>query len=161
MKVKAEATPVTKGIENCLQRVDFKDTFSTTNHVDSIEDVALLIFQKAPAWIDRLMKMRNAAVKLIGLKTEAPADYKPSIEVGGYIGFFKIIDIYDNEIIMGVDDKHLNFRVSVYDSKETEFNIKISTLVEYNNRFGKVYMFFVKPFHRVVVKVMVKQAYRK
>ena len=159
MLVKEEPTPHTEGIKNCLKKIDFKDTFSTTNHSNNITEIALLVFNKMPGWIKRLMDFRNFLVKFIGLKTEMPEDYKPAVEVGGYIGFFKIYTIYENEIIMGADDKHLNFRASIYDSKEATFNIKVSTLVQYNKPMGKVYMFFVKPFHRLVMKSMVKQAF--
>ena len=62
--------------------------------------------------------------------------------------------------MLGANDKHLNFRVSVYNSNETLFNIKVTTLVEYNNRFGKIYMTIIKPFHHIIVKAMVKQAYK-
>ena len=158
MTVKEQPTPHTKGIKNCLKKVDFKDTFSTTNHTNSLEEVARLVFDKMPPWIERLMNLRNYLVKFMGLKTQIPEDYHPRYEVGGYIGFFKIYAIYADEIIMGADDKHLNFRASIYDSQEKAFNIKVSTLVEYNRMMGRIYMFFVKPFHRLVVKRMVRQA---
>ena len=160
MIVKEEPTPHTKGIETCLSHIDFKDTFSTSNHINSVGEVAYLVFGKAPVWVEKLMNLRNFIVKFMGLKTTKPEDYNTKFEVGGYIGFFKIYEMSDSEMIMGADDKHLNFRVSIYDSGEKEFNIKVTTLVQYNNKFGRFYMSFVKPFHRMVVKRMVKQAYK-
>lgn len=161
MKVKVEPTPKTEGIKNALPKIDFTDTFSTTNHQDSLGEVSKLVFGTFPKWVAFLMNIRNAIVKLFGLKTTVPEDFNSNFKVGGYIGFFKIYSIEKNEIMLGADDKHLNFRVSVYNSEETNFNIKITTLVQYNNRFGKIYMAIVKPFHHIAVKMMVKQAYKK
>ena len=161
MKVKVESTPKTAGIKNALPTIDFTDTFSTTNHQNDLAEISNLVFGKAPKWIEFLLKLRNSIVKVFGLKTERPDDFQTNFKVGGYIGFFKIYSIEENEIILGADDKHLNFRVSIYNSNESEFNIKVTTPVEYNNSFGRWYMTIVKPFHHVVVKVMVKQAYKR
>ncbi len=159
-KVKLDTRPQTDGIKNALPKVDFADTFATTNHQESLEVISNTVFGKIPKWISFLMKIRNGIVKIFGLKTEVSADINRKFEVGAYISFFQILSIQQNELILGEDDKHLNFRVSVYNSKEKEFNIKITTLVQYNNWFGKVYMTIVKPFHHIVVKTMVKQAYK-
>lgn len=158
MKVKVESIPESEGIKNALPTIDFTDTFSTTNHEDDLATISNLVFGTVPKWIEFLLKLRNSIVKVFGLKVEKPTDFHTNFKVGGYVGFFKIYSIRENEIILGADDKHLNFRVSIYNSNEREFNIKVTTLVEYNNNFGRWYMAIVKPFHHIVVKVMVKQA---
>lgn len=160
MKVKEEKVPNTNAINTALNTVDFKDTFSTTNHVDDLKTISHLIFGTFPKWVGALMKLRNTLVKPLGLKVDMPEDYNIDFSVGSYNGFFKIFDILDNEVVLGADDKHLKFRVSIYNSTEMQFNIKVTTLVEYNNIFGKIYMAVVAPFHRVVVKSMVKRAYK-
>jgi len=160
MKVKVESTPKTEGIRYALPQVNFTDTFSTTNHLDSLKTVSKLVFGTMPKWVEFLMKLRNNIVKVFGLKTEKPEDFHSEFKVGGYVGFFQIFSIQHNEIILGADDKHLNFRVSLYNSNENQFNIKVTTLVEYNNRFGEIYMFIVRPFHHLIVKRMVKQAFK-
>lgn len=160
MKVKVETTPKTEGIKTALPKIDFTDTFSTTNHEDNLGRIASLVFATMPKWVQVLMKTRNTIVRIFGLKTEKPADFHADFKVGGYIGFFQIFSIESKEIMLGADDKHLNFRVSIYNSDEEQFNIKMSTLVQYNNLFGRVYMTIIKPFHHIVVKIMVKQAYK-
>jgi hypothetical protein len=160
MIVKTEHSPNTLGIQKALTKIDFTDTFSTTNHKDSIEAVARLIFGTMPKWVAFLMRLRNALVKAIGLKTEMDKTYDSEYKAGNSIGFIKIFSVEENEILLGADDKHLNFRVSVYNSEEPTHNIKVTTLVKYNNRFGKIYMALIKPFHVLIVKRMVKQAYK-
>lgn len=143
-----------------LNRIDFEDTFSTTNHADNLEDVTKLVFAHMPKWVIVLLNVRNQLVKLIGLKSDKPVDYNEDFKVGGYMGFFKIMSLTDNEVMLGANEDHLNFRALVKRQTSNSFNIQVTTLVEYNNAKGKMYMSIVKPFHRLVVRNMVKQAYK-
>lgn len=161
MKVIEEAFTSSEKALNSLTKIDFSDTFSTTNHVNSITEIASLLFGQSPKWIRTLFGIRNFLVRIIGLKNEKPHDYCPGLTVGHYIGFFKIFAIEDTEIILGADDSHLNFRAVIQNTHDPSYNIKVTTLVGYNNRKGRIYMWFIKPFHRIVVKNMVRQAYRE
>lgn len=151
--------PRTEGITRVMPQPDFSDTFSTTNHTDDQEKLVRKIFGFPDGWIRLLMNLRTRIVRVFGLKTEKPADYNEEYRVGGYVGFFKIFSIEPNEVILGADDEHLDFRVSIYDSRENQYNIKVTTLVKFNNRFGKIYMALIAPFHRMVVKSMVNKAF--
>lgn len=159
MKVISLAVPDTLLIQNALPKIDFSDCFATTNHKDNLETISKMVFDNTPKWITALLKFRNNLVKPLGLKYEKPADYNTEFKIGGYVGFFKIYTLQENEVILGADDKHLNFRVSILIDQSAIHNIKVTTLVEYNNKMGKWYMAIVAPFHRIVVKYMVKQAY--
>lgn len=141
-----------------LKKIDFTDTFSTTNHVNSIEELALIIFGTSPKWVEGLFKLRNFLVRFVGLRTATPEKVNRKLEVGGHINFFEIYAISENEIIMGANDSHLNFRAIISNYKTKEFNVKVTTLVEYNNKLGRIYMWIISPFHQLVVKRMVKQA---
>jgi hypothetical protein len=156
-----EVIELRESSQNILSKVDFSDTFSTTNHVNSIEEIAFMIFNTSPKWVEWLFKIRNFLVRFVGLKTAVPETVNEKLEVGGHINFFQIYRIEDDEIIMGANDKHLNFRAVITNYQTEEFNIKVTTLVEYNNRLGRVYMSVIKPFHELVVKRMVKQAFKK
>ena len=147
--------------QNLLPKVDFSDTFSTTNHVNSIEEIAFMIFDTSPKWVEWLFKIRNFLAQFVGLKTAIPEPVSTELAVGGHVNFFEIYRIEDGEIIMGANDKHLNFRAVITNYKTEKFNIKVTTLVEYNDRLGRVYMSIIKPFHELVVKRMVKQAFKK
>ena len=159
--VKEETTLQTFINGNFLSRVDFNDTFSVTNHGDNLYEISNLIFNHPPKWISMLFCVRNMLVKLVGLKTEMPENYHTQFTVGGYIGFFKIFSISDNRLVLGTDDTHLNFRAVILKTDELTHNVKVITLVQYQNSFGKFYMNVIKPFHRVVVKRMVKNAFRE
>lgn len=61
------------------------------------------------------------------------------------LGLFKVFDKTDDEIVLGEDDKHLNFRVSLFIDKQsenkTDKNLIISTTVKFNNWFDD-FIFF-------------------
>lgn len=138
-----------------LTRIDFLDTYSTTNHLNTLEEIVALIFNTMPKWIQVLLKLRNRLVRVVGLKSVETTSKKESSK-----DVFKIIELEKENIVLGVDDSHLNFRVVVQKTNADFYNIKVSTLVEYHHFLGRVYMWFVKPFHKLVVKQMVKQAFR-
>ena len=142
-----------------FEKIDFADTYTTTNHENSIEEIAYMAFGTSPKWVQKLMAFRNSIASLFGLKTELPEDAKSEFKVGGYIAFFKIFEIHENEVVLGADDDHLNFRVILSKTSEETENVKCTTLVEYNNKMGKYYMNIIKPGHKYICNLMVKQAY--
>lgn len=143
-----------------LSSIDFEDCFATINRIDDLEKVVDLIFRKTPNWVSFLMKFRNFLVRFIGLKTENPTSVNTNFEVGSYIGFFQIMSIKPNEIVLGANDSHLNFRALIVQDSTLKYNINVTTLVEFNNRKGRLYFKVIGPFHKLVVRRMVKQAYK-
>ncbi|UUC45104.1 DUF2867 domain-containing protein [Flavobacterium cerinum] len=160
MKVIEEHVDLSEKALKSLVKIDFSDTFSTTNHQDSIAEITRKIFGQSPVWIRTLFTIRNFLVRLIGLKNEKPSDYNVGLAVGQYIGFFKVFSVDKTEILLGADDTHLNFRALIQNTSTANYNIKVTTLVAYNNQKGRYYMRFILPFHRIVVKSMVRQAYQ-
>jgi hypothetical protein len=80
-------------------------------------------------------------------------------EIGQRVGRFLIRSIEPNELIVGENDKHLDFRISIYRSSlnggET---VTISTAVEIHNTLGHIYMLVVEPFHRYIARTMMQRA---
>ena len=159
-KVIEDHAPLADEVKNLLPKIDFSDTFSTTNHIDTIQNITNLIFNSPPKWVVALFKFRNSIVMLFGLKTGKPDDHTDVFAEGGYVSFFKIYSVKEKEIVLGANDSHLNFRAIVKNDGSEQFNIKVITLVEYNNLFGKIYMTLIKPFHRLIVKRLVRKSYR-
>ncbi|MDW7691543.1 DUF2867 domain-containing protein [Flammeovirgaceae bacterium SG7u.111] len=160
-KVKEEVPYIPEKAKELFPKVDFADTFSTTNHSNTMEEIANLVFNTSPKWVEALFALRNRIVKVFGLKTSLPDDYTGEFRVGGYVKFFKIYSISEQEVIMGADDSHLNFRAIIANTSASSSNIKVTTLVRFNNAMGRIYMGIIKPFHRLVVMQMVKNAYSK
>jgi Protein of unknown function (DUF2867) len=129
-------------------------------------DIGKAFFSSGPKWGDKLFNLRNKIVSVFGLKTAGNVvDRHQQLnnfkcEPGEQFGLFKVFHKTENEVIIGEDDKHLNFRVSLFlDNSKTDNSKKdvtISTTVEFNNWFGRLYFLPVRPFHRVLVPAMLK-----
>jgi len=102
-----------------------------------------------PSWTDLLMVVRDKLVGVFGLKTDKKNEHHIAqrYEVGERAVMFSVIARNENEIVMGENDKHLNFRTSVLKANGRVYSM---TAIKYNNFFGRFYFFFVKPFHTLI-----------
>jgi Protein of unknown function (DUF2867) len=79
--------------------------------------------------------------------------------VGETIGVWPLFALTEAELVAGRDNKHLDFRLSVL--KETEGSVPsavISTVCVVHNLFGRVYLFFVVPFHKWGIRWLISNA---
>jgi len=159
-KVREEKVFLTDLSKRLFKQIDFADTFANTNREYTLEQISKQIFDKSPKWVNGLFKLRNSLVRGLGLKTSLPKDYNTRFEVGGYIKFFKIVHLHEDEIVLGVNDSHLDFRAVINKTDEPEFNVKVTTLVKFNNKMGRIYMCLIAPFHRMVIKRMIGKAWQ-
>ena len=143
-----------------ISDVDYSDAYKMTLSDTSLsaEEIYINIFSYIPSWVVQLMVVRNKIVSLFGLKMGDSVSHKKVLIVGEKAGMFLIYRIEEEEIIAGEDNIHLDFRLSVLKKNE---EVTISTHVHYNNLFGKIYMSIITPFHKMVVKVMMKNALKK
>ncbi|MDR1069409.1 MAG: DUF2867 domain-containing protein [Gracilibacteraceae bacterium] len=147
--MKRDEAPENSAVFSGFGRVDYIDSYQITKSTDeSIEKISAQIF-KLPAWVNFLMKIRDALVRPFGLKGK-----EDESEAGGE--FFTKIEQTENELVMGENDRHLNFRVSVLADRAASL-VYVTTVVRYNNKMGKVYFFFVKPFHKIIVRSVMKR----
>ncbi len=75
------------------------------------------------------------------------------------IGFFPVISRSAEKLVLGVDDRHLDFRlvVEVSELGEGVQEVVASTVVKTHNPFGRTYLEIIKPFHRMIVPAMLAQ----
>ena len=159
-----------KSMLNCNSKIyDYVDSFQgiVVDREDKLKSVDLgrAFFSSAPKWVDKLFGLRNKIVGMFGLKTSGSLDRQQILdnlkcEQGDQVGLFRVFDKSDNEIILGEDDKHLNFRVSLFLDELKDDKLKkqitISTTVLFNNWFGRFYFLLVRPFHKLIVPAMLK-----
>lgn len=149
------AVPAACHVSEGFKRVDFADAYQVALSQPQLtaEQATLAIFAHSPAWVGALMKLRGVFARAVGLKhSDMQSGAQPR-------GIFNVRARHDNEIVIGDDDSHLNFRISVLRAGEADAaTVTVSTAVEINNTVGRVYMFIVKPFHRVIARSMVQRA---
>ncbi len=131
-------------------------------------ELARFVFGNEATWVRVLLRVRDRIVSFVGLKTSRELREKgPHRE--SRIGIFKVYAKSSNEVLMGEDDRHLDFRVSVLrqiegggaaQSGASEASLTVSTVVSCHNRLGRIYILCIAPFHRLVVRSYLQRAAR-
>ena len=123
------------------------------NTLDARE-AAKRMFARAPRWIDALLKLRNLIVAPLGLKTSGAGEAESS----GMIGIFPVVTETSERLVAGFNDSHLDFRVIVdVATVGAGQQVTATTLVRTHNRLGRIYLATIMPFHRLVVRAMLRQ----
>jgi hypothetical protein len=156
--------PSTSLAVRSLPHNDFADAFKCqlpANQPQNIDSVTRAIFLTMPQWITKLLELRNTIVRPLGLKTSIdaiPSNGQDELKPGTAVGVFEVLDRgLDEEIMLGEDDKHLNYRVSVrLECEEEKCWVIVSTVVKFNNWLGRAYFVPVRPVHKIIVPAMMK-----
>ncbi len=151
--------------KNSFHYVDSYSAPLETTHAIHPADAAKAFFSTGPKWIDKLFAFRNTVASFFGLKTPKKNKREEMLrnftcQPGEKVGLFQIFSRTDSEVILGEDDKHLNFRVSLFlhsvDNDSSKKNLTISTTVTFHNFLGRFYFLPVRPFHKLIVPAMLK-----
>lgn len=101
------------------------------------------------------MAMRNRIVAPLGLKHPSPAPAGSADR----IGIFPILTQAPDRIVLGLDDKHLDFRLVVEVAEvEGRSSVTATTIVKTHNLLGRTYLVAIMPFHRIIARTMVGKA---
>jgi hypothetical protein len=139
-----------------LPGAQFSDAYSVAT--DSAElnarQAAERMLGHGPRWIEMLLALRNFLVAPFGLKTSAPNETGAS----DIIGIFPIVSQTPDRLVAGFNDKHLDFRVVVdIAASERGQRVTATTLVLTHNLLGRTYLAIILPFHRLVVRALLRQ----
>lgn len=141
-----------------LPGATFGDCFSLTRQGHDLDafETSQRVFGRTPGWIRGLLATRNVIARPFGLKAGSPSTQRE----GKQIGIFPVISRTPDRVVMGMDDKHLDFRVSVdITRRETgEQDVSVATAVKTHNWLGRTYLATIMPFHRIIVPAMLAQA---
>jgi hypothetical protein len=148
--------------QSILPGAQFGDAFQIIvegQNLSAIEAAKRAVYG-APSWINRLLQLRTILVKPLGLKPgENPAEDKAGPD---NIGIFPVLVEEPQHVMLGMNDKHLDFRllVDVVNEGGGRQIITASTVVKTHNALGRAYLAFVKPFHKVIVPAMMARVSR-
>ena len=156
--VQLVATPLEAELSCGLAPIDFADCYQgrTTRQGITALQVAHAMFTQPPGWVNALMAARNAIVRRFGLKTPGHASAS-----GPSVGIFPLISEEPGQVVLGLDDKHLDFRIWVsVRGSASGTDVWMSTLVRFNGVSGRFYLFLIMPFHRLLSRHMLGRAIR-
>ncbi|MER8187676.1 DUF2867 domain-containing protein [Kitasatospora sp. NPDC094015] len=145
---RAVPIPADSLLHAALPRIDHRDAFAVRlppgAGTDPVEWTRRL-FTRPPGWTRRLMRLRDALVRPFGLGTRDRSSLTP----------FPQLATTDHEVVFGRDDRHLDFRSSVHLADGV---LTLGTVVRYRNLLGRAYFLPVRPFHRRVVRALLRRA---
>ena len=163
--IQAIEVPKDCSLYHTLDRASFYDAYelqqSQTTPASALA-IWLAQVRNTPRWVELLMRLRNRIVGWFGLKNlgdlsgisldKKESDYR----VGDRLGIFTIERIEYDELIVGDSDKHLDVKLS-FMVKDAGQRLIITTVVHEHNWLGAVYMFFVRPMHRLIAPAVLRR----
>ncbi len=142
--------PVDPAFIASLRGCDFADAFSVVVPHTGLDarPLAAGAFNDPPGWAAALMKARNTIMGRLGYKAPDPA------RTG-----FPILHSSPEDVVMGLDDGHLDFRALLRVSAITASSsrITLTTAVATHNWRGRVYLAAIMPFHKLIVRNMLQR----
>jgi hypothetical protein len=146
-RVVAVEVPGTPLLARALPHVTWSDAYAVSlpagHHADP-HAWAGAVFRGPPPWLRLLFGLREIAVRAVGIE---PAD--------GHT--FDTVDWRPDEVLLGSDQRHLDFRASVLVTRD---RLVVSTVVDVHNRRGRAYSAVVRPLHPFVVRRLLARAAR-
>ncbi len=156
--------PAPSRIQALAAGADFQDAYvvEVLQPQRSALEHLLLTLQRTPAWVERLMDLRNRVVVWFGLRPAGDwrAGLKPADaawQPGDRVGIFTLMSMDEDEVIVGDDDRHLRVLISLRRLSAgggQPARVVISTVVHLHNTLGRLYMLPVTPAHRVIAPVV-------
>jgi hypothetical protein len=148
-RVRRVEPPPASAISGWYASADLLDSYGIDAAVDdaTMRVIADRAFGAPPRWLKALVAVRDAAV--------APFGVRPSGELRRArpdrprVDFFPILSESTDEIVLGEDDRHLDFRLSL---------LIVTTAVRAHNLFGHLYLRAIHPFHILVACATVARA---
>ena len=133
---------------------DVADSFTVALPPGASTDVEVWrrrLFASPPVVIRRLLQLRDLLVRPLGLRGASGSDPLEG---------FPVLGRGEHEVLMGLDDRHLDFRVSLrlLQSGGAAEALQLTTTVAFHGRLGRLYFALVRPFHRRIVPAMLLSA---
>ncbi len=155
--------PAASMLRNSLTRIDHLDSYEIAAGSKSRSLIELYAgaLGHLPKVFKHLLVLRSLIVKPFGIAGVSHADLTKAIDtqksyaVGDKVGRWTLYGQYPDELITGANDKHLDFRVSVF---RDDRRIVLSTAVMTHNAFGRAYLTTIMPFHKFGVASLLTNA---
>ena len=118
---------------------------------------------RQPRWLDAALRLRDRIGRLFGIRSvgafagDGPAITSSSVGVGDRLGIFTVLAVGDDELLVGEDDVHLDYRLAFHrDLAGGRFVVAMA--LRTHNLIGRLYMVPVAPVHRHLVRNMLRGA---
>jgi hypothetical protein len=125
------------------------------------EALARFMLANQAPWVAKLIWLRDRIVSVFGIKTSSQLQNAHDQGSVRRISFFRVYAQDANEILLGEDDSHLDFRLTVRcEPIDGATHVVATTVVQCHNAIGRIYLLVIAPFHRIVVRSALQRAAR-
>lgn len=163
-KARTVALPHDSMLAELYDGAALADAFAITLPATCVADIDLharAVLGSPSWWFRALLACRDALVLPFGIKTSSQLRSQMQDAAAPHIDFFPIVSRTDRELVIGADDRHLDFRTSVLVRKlwpGAQGELIVTTVAHSHNRFGRLYLLVIAPFHRLVVCANLQRA---
>lgn len=164
--IKAHAVPVPSDsvLAPFYVGADLLDAYAIQLPVGSNDDLEVLAragFERQAWWIRALTRVRDVVMATVGVKSSRAVGAAAAAR-GPVIGFFPLLSKSARELVLGEDDRHLDFRLAILlrAGAAGDRELVVVTVVHCHNWLGRAYIAVIAPFHRVIAPASLEQAAR-
>ena len=149
-----------------IERADFRDSYRAPLHRPEVGviEIFFAIFAHRPVWMKLMLIARNQVAGLAGLDTPTTSEIlnierRNRYVVGQKIGPWPIFFLGPEELIVGRDNKHMDFRLSIMKIRDGHgASVVVSTLCMVHNRFGRYYLSSITPLQKIGLRKLLANA---
>jgi hypothetical protein len=165
---RAVAPPADSLISSTFVGADLVDAFAIPvtpqDAAKGIDTLARCVMGDPSLWFRALLGTRDLLVAGLGIKTSRQIRLSAAGTDAEHIDFFRILSRSHDELILGEDDRHLDFRLSILlhqTTQDAKAELVATTVVQCHNRLGRAYLAAIAPFHRLIVPDNLNRASNK
>ena len=115
------------------------------------EVLARIAFERQAPWIRALTCVRDTVMATVGVKSSRAIGAEAAQSGRQVIGYFPVLSKRADEMVVGGDDRHLDFRVAIQ-VRAAGRELVVTTVVHCHNRLGRAYLCAITPFHRTILR---------
>lgn len=161
-KARAVPMPGNSVLAPLYADADLLDAFAIELPVeasDDLEVLARIALERQAWWIRALTGVRDVVMAPAGVASSRAVGLAGAAH-GPVIGFLPLLSKSATELILGADDLHLDFRVTVQlrANAANARELLAGTVVHCHNRLGRIYLATIAPFHRVIMRANLERA---
>jgi hypothetical protein len=162
IKARAVSAPTDSVLAPLYAGADLLDAFAIhlpAGASDDVEVLARAAFERPAWWIRALTWIRDKVMATLGVKSSGAIGAAGAVR-GPVIGYFPLLSKHAEELVIGADDRHLDFRAAIL-QRAAEVGgreLVAVTVVHCHNRLGRTYLAVIAPFHRAIVRANLQRA---
>lgn len=133
-----------------------------TGASDDVEVLTRVALERPAWWIRALTWARDAMMATVGVKSSRAIGAAAAARGLQVIGYLPLLSKSAGELVMGGDDRHLDFRVAALlrTGAAGRRELVVVTVVHCHNWLGRTYLAVIAPFHRTILRANLERAVR-